>query len=226
MRLGGLLRTSFSDFPGRIAAVAFTRGCNLRCPYCHNPELIHVRGDDPVAEAALFDLLHRRRGKLDGVVFTGGEPTLQADLAEVMAEVKALGFETKLDTNGCRPDVLEALLAEGLVDLVAMDVKAPLARYEEVAGVPADTVAVAASIRLLIDGAVDHEFRTTVVAPLLGVSDLRTIGELLRGARRYVLQPFVGASTLQADFSGEAVDVEELKRWASEVRGVPCLVRG
>jgi pyruvate formate lyase activating enzyme len=224
LRLGGLLRTSFSDFPGRIAAVAFTRGCNLRCPYCHNPELIHAGGEDPVDEAELFDLLRRRRGKLDGVVFTGGEPTLQADLADVLSRVKDLGFETKLDTNGSRPEVLEALLAEELVDLVAMDVKAPLPRYEEVTGVSVDTAAIEQSIRLLIGSGIEHEFRTTVAEPLLAVADLLAIGEELRGARRYVLQPFVAGTTLDPGFVGTAPDLTQMCAALAE-RGFACAVR-
>ncbi len=224
MHLGGLLRTSFSDFPGRVAAVVFTRGCNFRCPYCHNPELVHVRGDDPVGEGELFDLLRRRRGKLDGVVFTGGEPTLQADLVDVLAQVKALGFETKLDTNGSRPDVLEALLREELVDLVAMDVKAPLSRYPEVAGVPVDTGAIERSIRLLIDSGIEHEFRTTVVEPLIALPDLLDIGEQIRGSGRYVLQPFVAGQTLAPGFEGTAPELGELRTALAE-RGFTCAVR-
>lgn len=224
MRLGGLLRTSFSDFPGRVAAVAFTRGCNFRCPYCHNPELIHVRGEDPVTLDELFELLLRRRGKLDGVVFTGGEPTLQADLADVMAQVKGLGFETKLDTNGSRPGALEILLEQGLVDFVAMDIKAPLERYAAIASAPVDTDAIARSVRLLLDSAVEVEFRTTVVEPLIGIPDLLTIGELVRGTRRYVLQPFVAGQTLDVDFEGRTPELEGVRAALAE-RGIPCALR-
>ena len=225
MRLGGLLRTSFSDFPGRVAAVAFTRGCNYRCPYCHNPELVEVRGADPVAEEELFDLLHRRRGQLDGVVFTGGEPTLQPDLADVLRRVRDLGFETKLDTNGSRPEVIETLLVDDLVDFVAMDVKAPLERYPEVAGVAADGVE--RSIELLLNATIEVEFRTTVVPGLLEWADILAIGELVRRAPRYVLQPFVPGKTLLPGLSDEpppAGDLEQLRAALIE-RGVICSVR-
>lgn len=227
MRLGGLIRTSFSDFPGRVAAVVFTRGCNFRCPYCHNPELIHVHEDDPVGEDDLFTLLHRRQGQLDGVVFTGGEPILQADLAEVLRRVRALGFEIKLDTNGSRPDVLDTLLSEGLVDLVAMDVKAPLERYEEMAGVAVDADAIARSIQLLLDSPAEVEFRTTVAEPLLGLPDVLAIGERVRGARRYVLQPFVAGQTLDPRFEGHEPSPGALEgmRAALVERGIACSLR-
>jgi len=224
LHLGGLIRTSFSDFPGRVAVVAFNRGCNFRCPYCHNPELIHARGDDPVGEDELFDLLHKRRGQLDGVVFSGGEPTLQADLVEVIGGVRALGFEVKLDTNGSRPDVLEVLLGQGLVDLVAMDVKAPLPRYSEVAGVLVDTADITRSIQLLLAADVEVEFRTTVAEPLIGLPDVLAIGELVRGASRYVLQPFVAGQTLDTGFVGQAPDLERMCATLVE-RGIACTLR-
>jgi len=205
--------------------VAFTRGCNYRCPYCHNPDLVEVHGDDPVTEVELFALLEKRRGQLDGVVFTGGEPTLQPDLADVLRRVRDLGFATKLDTNGSRPGVIEALLAEGLVDFVAMDVKAPLERYPEVAGAPADGVE--QSIGLLLRAGVETEFRTTVVPGLLERSDVLAIGDLVRGAPRYVLQPFAPGATLEPGFGGQAPDPEWLEELRSALmdRGIACSLR-
>ncbi len=223
LRLGGLLKTSFSDFPGRIAAVVYTRGCDLRCPFCHNPDLVTGDGPDlPVEEVMAF--LHKRQGQLDGVVVTGGEPLLQPDLAGFLGEVGALGFETKLDTNGTQPDRLAALLDAGLVDHVAMDVKAPLARYAEVVGVGVDPERIGRSIRDLLDSGVAHEFRTTAVAPVLDHEDLLAIGDLVEGCQRYLLQPFVAGRLLDPDFSGEPFEPEELRTVAVALRdrGVPC----
>ena len=193
MRIAHLLETSLIDYPGRVAAVLFTAGCNFRCPFCHNAELVLP---EKVSELRLLDpdevlaFLAERRGFLDGLVVTGGEPTIQDDLDAFLAGVKGLGLLVKLDTNGARPDVLEALLGEKLLDYVAMDVKAPFGRYPEFAGVEVDLRAIQESICLIRERAPDYEFRTTV-APGLRVEDLRAIAGLLAGAKRWFLQPFV-----------------------------------
>lgn len=175
-----------------MAAVLFTAGCNFRCPFCHNAELVLP---EKARELRLLDLdevlafLAERRGFLDGLVVTGGEPTIQEDLASLLTEVKRLGLLVKLDTNGARPEVLMDLLARRLVDYVAMDVKAPFERYPEFAGVEVNLEDIRRSIALVREKAPDYEFRTTV-APGLRVEDLRAIGALLAGARRWFLQPF------------------------------------
>ena len=139
MQIGGLLRTSFSDFPGRVAAVVYTRGCNFRCPYCHNPELIDCRPQPTdVDQDQVLAFLEQRRAQLDGVVVTGGEPTLQPDLEQFLGSVRALGLEIKLDTNGSRPRMLRRIIEAGLVDMTAIDLKAPLKRYQKVAGTAID----------------------------------------------------------------------------------------
>ena len=193
MEIAHLVPTSLLDYPDRVAAVLFAVRCNFRCPFCHNPELVlpeRVRELRLLEEEEVLRTLAERKGFLDGLVLTGGEPTLQPDLREFVAEVKRLGLLVKLDTNGSRPDVLEDLLAAGLVDYVAMDVKAPLARYSELAGVPVDRSAIGRSIRLVRERAPDYEFRTTV-APALGFEDITTIAREMSGSRRYVLQRFV-----------------------------------
>ena len=193
MEIAHLVPTSLLDYPDRVAAVLFTVGCNFRCPFCHNPELVlpeRVRDLPLLSQEEVLRVLAERKGFLDGLVLTGGEPTLQPDLRKFVAEVKRLGLLVKLDTNGSRPDVLEDLLAAGLVDYVAMDVKAPLARYSELAGVPVDRSAIGRSIRLVRERAPDYEFRTTV-APALGFEDITTIAREMSGSRRYVLQRFV-----------------------------------
>ena len=183
---------SLLDYPDRIAATLFTPGCTLRCPFCHNPDLVIpdlVEQVRPLDSDALLARLGERVGFLDGVVITGGEPTLQADLAAFVARVKKLGFLVKLDTNGTRPAVLEDLLKRGLVDFVAMDIKAPRARYAEFCGVPVDLRVIETSIARLRAASIDVEFRTTV-APGLHAEDLLEAAAWIDGADAYWLQAF------------------------------------
>lgn len=162
MRIGGYVPCSLSDFPGRISAVVFTQGCNWRCPWCHNPALVHPQHFTlPLPVTDILARLAQRRGRIDGVVITGGEPTLQSDLGDFLASVKALGFATKLDTNGSRPAVVRSLLDAGLVDFVAMDLKAPWTRYAAAAGLEVSTVCLAETIALLRDRGIPHQLRTT-----------------------------------------------------------------
>ena len=191
MDIAALVPLSLSDHEGRIAAVVFVRGCNFRCPFCHNADLVRpARGGDPMLPVEyVLARLRDRSGFLDSVVVSGGEPTLQPDLAGFLAAIRELGLAVKLDTNGARPDVLADLLDRRLVDFVAMDVKAPPSRYDEFCGVRADVGAIERSIGCLREAASDYEFRTTV-APGLAREDLRAIAEWVRGARRYFLQAF------------------------------------
>ena len=188
MRIAGVVKSSFVDYPGMIAAVIFTPGCNLRCFYCHNPELMDA-GSAANARALeeVMDWLRTRRGLLDAVVVSGGEPTLQLGLAEFTAKVRALGYLVKLDTNGTRPDILESLIGAGVLDYVAMDIKATVEKYGSVCGVSVDQGAIDESIALLMDGSVDYEFRTTVI-PQITPEDLVAMGSRIRGAGTYVLQ--------------------------------------
>lgn len=193
MLIGGIERFTLSDFPGRSAAVVFTQGCNFRCPFCHNGGLMPARPPTegsliPAKEALAF--LATRRRKLDGVVVSGGEPTLQPDLAEFLREIRALGFATKLDTNGSRPETLRLLLDADLLDYVAMDLKAPLALYPKLAGVPVDVGAIATSVALVAASGVAHEFRTTVVEPLLTSADVAAIRALVPPKSTWRAQAF------------------------------------
>jgi pyruvate formate lyase activating enzyme len=190
MRIAGLEKSSFVDYPGKMAAVLFTPGCNLDCFYCHNRHLL-APGEDPAwyDPRDVLDFLARRAGLLDGVVVSGGEPTLQKGLPEFLSVCKALGLAVKLDTNGTRPWILRDVISRGLVDFVAMDVKAPLSRYEEITGRPVDLDAVTESIDFLLAGPMEYEFRTTV-APQLSMTDLITLAMRIRGADRYVLQQY------------------------------------
>ncbi|MBN2390393.1 MAG: anaerobic ribonucleoside-triphosphate reductase activating protein [Anaerolineae bacterium] len=205
MQLKGWVRTSLIDYPDHIATVLFTGGCNFRCPMCHNADLVlrpETLPDISVAEVLAY--LEQRAGRLTGVVLTGGEPTLQNNLAEFLGDVRALGYAVKLDTNGYRPDVLAALLRRRLIDYVAMDVKAPPEKYAEIAGVPSLAIdRIARSLDALRDGDVVYEVRTTVV-PWLTTDDVAALAQWLaarfppHGPQRWVLQPFQAQHTLDA----------------------------
>jgi pyruvate formate lyase activating enzyme len=192
MRIGGLNSFSLSDFPGHVAAVVFTQGCNFCCPYCHNGSLIPMVPSTgaliPLEE--VFRFLDMRCGQLNGVVFSGGEPTLQHDISLFFHRVRSMGYKIKLDTNGSRPEVVAELLLEGLVDFIAMDIKAPFALYDRLTGVCAPKERLEESIALIAQSGIDHEFRTTVVEPLLSEDDLQVIQEMVPQGSRHRLQKF------------------------------------
>lgn len=188
----GLIEASLIDWPGRLATVVFLPGCNLRCRYCHAKDLV-LRGDamDPISFERIFDYLVAMDGWIDGVVISGGEPTLYTDLPKLAADIKRLGLAVKLDTNGTRPRVLDRLIGEGLVDSISMDVKAPLdAMYFDIAQAVFDLNDIARSIAVLMRSSIEYEFRTTVSPALLSPRDVARIAEAIAGARQYVLQPF------------------------------------
>ncbi len=188
MKIAGMVKNSFVDYPARVACVVFVPGCNYDCFYCHNRALIH---DAPAVktEEEVFAFLQKRVGLLDGVVVTGGEPALQPDLIPFLAKVKALGFLAKLDTNGSRPEVIKQVLASGLCDYYAVDYKAPASRYAETCGDHADANKTLATIRLLQQANVDFEVRTTVF-PQLSEADLLTMAAELPLLPRYVLNRY------------------------------------
>lgn len=181
---------SLIDYPGQVATVVFTMGCNFRCRYCHNAKLV-VQKCQSIDLKEWWSWLETRQGKLDAVVVSGGEPTLQLDLAEFIFQIKRRGFKVKLDTNGTNPDMVRDLIDRSLVDYIAMDIKAPLEKYHEITGINYDTEKIKQSIRLIIDSKIDHEFRTTYVDGLLEISDLKEIVGLIKGAKRYYVQDFV-----------------------------------
>jgi len=163
---------SLIDYPGKICAVIFTQGCNFRCPYCHNPELVNPRFyGECILEEELFQFLEKRQEKLDAIVITGGEPTIQADLTELIDKIKTMNFLVKIDTNGSHPQVLEKLIKEKHIDYIAMDVKAPLERYEEITASRINPFDIEKSMGLIMKSGIDYEFRTTVVKSLLNEKD-------------------------------------------------------
>ena len=189
--ISGIQKTSLLDYPDKISAIVFTQGCNFRCGYCHNPGLLQVNSKKDIYSVdVFFEFLKNRVGKLDGVVITGGEATLQKDLIPFMQEVKNLGFLIKLDTNGYRPDVVQDVINQGLVDYFAMDIKAPLDKYSFVTNVDIDTDKIVKSIDLIMKSNIPYEFRTTVMKSQLTYEDFEKIAELIKGADRYFLQKF------------------------------------
>jgi pyruvate formate lyase activating enzyme len=204
MVIGGFQRFSLSDFPGLVSAIVFTRGCGLRCPYCHNPELV-----DPARYAPAFpvdnvmDFLRSRKERLQGIVVTGGEPTIHEDLPGFLAMLKEMGFAIKLDTNGTSPGTLHELMREGLVDFVAMDVKAPPSLYEQTVKVPVSMPDIIRSVELILASSLPHEFRTTYVESLLTPADIMEIARLVKGCERFVLQPFRGGVVLDQLLTAE-----------------------
>ena len=190
MRLLGLQRLTLLDYPERVACTVFTGGCNLRCPFCHNASLVLGEGD-MIGEDEFFAFLSSRVGRLDGVCISGGEPTLQSDIADFASKIKSLGFLVKLDTNGTVPEVISALIADGLVDYIAMDVKNSPARYAETVGIEGyDLTRVKESVEIIKKSGIPHEFRTTVTHELHTAEDIRAIGEWLTGEDRYYLQRY------------------------------------
>ena len=215
MYIGGLQKLAMVDYPGKLAATVFTGGCNLRCPFCHNALLVtRLRETPALEEKAVLDFLASRRGLLDGVVLSGGEPLLQPGAADFLAKVRELGFAVKLDTNGCFPKILD----RGLVDYVAMDIKNSPEKYPETVGIPGfDTAPVEESVRLLAGSGVDHEFRTTLVREFHTAEDLTAIGRWLPRNARYFLQAFVDSGNLIGQgYHGFA---------AQEMRDLAALVR-
>jgi pyruvate formate lyase activating enzyme len=201
VEIKGWVRTSLIDYPDHIATVLFTGGCGFRCPMCHNADLVVRPREMPtLSEEEVWAFLERRAGLVDGVAITGGEPTLQADLPSFLRRAQGGGLDAKLDTNGYHPDVLAALIEEGLVDYVAMDVKAPPEKYPLLAGrADLDVARVEQSIELLRDSGIAYEFRTTVVPGLLVAEDVEEIARWIAGAERYVLQQFRPQGTLDPD---------------------------
>ena len=192
MRIAGLQKLTLLDFPGHTACTVFTAGCNLRCPFCHNSELVLPERTPPrLDEEEFFAFLSKRQGILEGVCVTGGEPLLQADIDQFLRRIKQMGFAVKLDTNGCFPQTLRRLVEQGLVDYVAMDVKNSRERYGATVGIADfDTTGVEESVQFLLSGAVDYELRTTVTAQYHDEESLCSLARWISGARRYALQSF------------------------------------
>lgn len=218
MKIHGLQKMTLLDYPGRVACTVFFGGCDLRCPFCHNAELIDGAAPPVMQEEELLSFLKKRQGLLDGVAITGGEPLLQKDLPVLAARIRGLGYPIKLDTNGTHPKLLEQMLRDGLVQYVAMDIKNSPERYAETVGVPGfDLAPVRESAAILMAGQTEYEFRTTVVTEFHDDRSFEQIGEWIAGARRYYLQKFTDRETVP--FGGlHAPGDEQMRRWADIIR--------
>lgn len=217
MILGGIQKTSLIDYPEAVSCVVFTMGCNMACGYCHNPEL--SKPVQPIktgyTEEIFFNFLKERKEKLEAVVITGGEPTIHDDLPEFIKKIKNMGFKVKLDTQGTRPDMVEQLLEDRLLDYVAMDVKAPIERYREITVSMVNTDDILKSIKLIMEKAPNYEFRTTIVKGQLDAEDFEKIGKMIKGAPLYALQKFVVyGKTLDPNFmKREGYSDEEMQKF-------------
>ncbi len=203
MRFAGFIKTTLLDWDGKVACTAYLPGCNYRCPFCHNKDLVlDPEGNQEIDGEDILRYVEEHGDFLDGVVISGGEPTLHPELHRFIKELRSRGMKIKLDTNGSRPDVLEDLLGAGLVDFVAMDVKTALnERYALAAGVEVNLDDLRRSIKVILDSGVDHEFRTTVVPHIVTEEDIDSIAEEIRGARLYALQQFRPTVTLDENLS-------------------------
>ena len=218
MKIYGLQKMTLLDFPGHVACTVFLGGCDFRCPYCHNYELADGTAPSLMDDDGLLRFLEKRRGLLDGVAFTGGEPCLHRSLPDLLSRVRGLGFLTKLDTNGMHPELLSRILQDRLADYVAMDIKNSPEKYAQTAAVSGPCPPqIHESIRLLLSGDTDYEFRTTVVEEFHTASDFEAIGAWIRGARRYFLQPFTDRDTVP--FGGlHAPSAESLQEYVRIMR--------
>jgi pyruvate formate lyase activating enzyme len=199
MEIAGIQKLTLVDFPGHVAATVFTRGCNFRCGFCHNPELVLPDHYNPVlSEKQIVDFLISRFGKLNGICITGGEPTLQKDCDKFISHMRALGYDVKLDTNGSNPKMLKKIIEDGDVNYIAMDIKNSLKKYLVTTGCHSEVDSessslvknIQESISLIMNSGIDYEFRTTVCHPLHEVKDFKEIGEMIKGAKRYFIQNF------------------------------------
>ena len=218
MRIGGLQKMTLLDYPGKVACTVFLPGCNMRCPYCHNPSLVlPEQMEAGFPEEILMDFLRTRQGKLDGVCITGGEPTIHSGLEDLIRKIRDLGFLVKLDSNGSNPQVLQRLMGEGLIDYVAMDIKNSPRAYPETCGNPGVLEQVQKSVALLKDGSLDFEFRTTVCRPFHTEASMAEIGRWIQGTRNYFIQNFEDSGCLVGSGMGP-FSREELEGLLAAVR--------
>lgn len=213
MKIAGFQKLTLLDFPGKVSCILFTQGCNFKCPYCQNSGLIGHENDELIDEEEIFSYLNKRKGVIDGVVISGGEPTVQADLVRFIRRVKDQGFLVKLDTNGSNPDMLEELLKDNLLDYVAMDIKNPLTLYKEVAGISPKVDKLKRSIELLKNCSIDHEFRTTIIRNIHDIDKIFEICSYVDGNKMY-LQNFeqsenVLGANLESFSKEELLDIQK-----------------
>ena len=217
MKISGLQKLTLLDYPGKMACTVFTYGCNFRCGFCHNALLVTEENNDNITEDEFFAFLKKRQGILDGVCISGGEPTLQKDLPEFIAKIKALGYSVKLDTNGSAPLVLKKLIGENLIDYVAMDIKNSPAKYDMTCGCEVDMNAVKESVSIIKQSGINHEFRTTTVREFHEKDDFSDIADWIGGNSRYYLQHFEDSGTLIGE-NLSAFTKEEMAEFVDNIK--------
>ncbi len=241
MIIGGLEKLTLLDYPDHLAAIIFTQGCNFRCHFCYNPMLVLPRkgGDEknkkekgfsPLSTEDLFLFLKERFGRLEGVVITGGEPTLHSDLPSFIKKIKDIGYLVKLDTNGTKPEMVSQLIKDKLIDYIAMDLKAPISKYEQTVGVKLDWDNIKKSVKIVSKSGLPYEFRTTVVPGLLVSDDFHKMGEFIKGASKWYLQKFKSDTDLvdSSYVKQKAYSSKEMEEFAAIGREYVqiCEVRG
>jgi pyruvate formate lyase activating enzyme len=215
MQIAGLVKTSLIDYPGLLSAVIFTQGCNFRCGFCHNPDLIPGIGNSDTSEIEFFEFLERRRNVLEGIVITGGEPTIQPDLMQFISRVRDHRLKIKLDTNGSNPETLKRLLETKLIDYIAMDIKGSLENYNKICRF-GDVENIIESIELVKKSGLLYEFRTTAVPEYHKIEDFDKVGELVKGAERFVVQGFRSDVTFDKTLKeSRSFNLDELKQIAN-----------
>jgi len=220
MKIGAYQKLTLIDYPGKLAATVFTVGCNFRCPFCHNPELVissqFTVHDDDEMEKEFFDFLKRRRGILEGLCITGGEPTVQPDIINFIERIKKLGYSVKLDTNGACPDVLKKIIDKKIVDFISMDIKSSRENYDRLAGVKVDMDRIDLSVNLIRNSRIDYEFRTTVVPGMHTEGDFKKIADWLKGAKKYCLQEYRDIKILNPKLKkitqGKFLNLDKIKK--------------
>lgn len=218
MKIAGFQKLTLLDFPGKVACILFTQGCNFRCPYCHNSGLIGHENEELINEEEIFSYLNKRKGVLDGVVVSGGEPTVQKDLMIFLRKIKNLGFLVKLDTNGSNPDILEQIISDGLADYIAMDIKNVLEDYKDVAAVSPKIDKLKRSIELIKNSSIDHEFRTTIIKNIHDVDKLKKICSYVDGDKMF-LQNFEESENVLCKIL-KPFSKEELVQINKEMKGM------
>ncbi|MFA5188460.1 MAG: anaerobic ribonucleoside-triphosphate reductase activating protein [Patescibacteria group bacterium] len=209
LKIGGLQKITLIDYPGHLAATIFLAGCNFHCGFCHNPGLVEIKpGREFISAQEILDYLCKRKGILEAVCISGGEPLIQPDLKDFLAQIKSLGYLIKLDTNGFNPAFLKELLAQNLIDYIAMDIKASLAKYGEITNVKSDFKNIEESIKIILAGNLPYEFRTTVLPKFHDPKEMAKIGQMITGAKNYYLQNFRNFKTLDPSFAQEQAFTE------------------
>jgi pyruvate formate lyase activating enzyme len=228
MLIKGLQKQTLIDYPDKIACTIFTFGCNFRCGFCHNPELVVDDGRPEIKEEEILDFLEKRKGFLDAICITGGEPTLNKDLPNFIRKIKEIGYFIKLDTNGTNPNMLKELIAKNLIDYIAMDIKAPLEKYDAVTNSKVKKEDIEKSVEL-IKKFPNYEFRTTVVPGLFNEEDALKIGKWLKGSKKFYIQQFRGIKTLDKNFvNKKSFSKGELEKFCNIMKPFfeKCEIRG